>query len=120
MIVRPDTLVRWHRDLHRLFWRAKSRPRGRPRIPVELQRLIADMATANRTWGEERIAAELRLKLGLTISARTVRRYMRPGPRLRGGVAYTTTTGWKTSRHEFLRTTRKSKNGCLARWTVLD
>ena len=85
VIVRPDTLVRWHRDLPRLFWRAKSRPRGRPRIPVELQRLIADMATANRTWGEERIAAELRLKLGLTISARTVRRYMRPGPRLRGG-----------------------------------
>jgi transposase InsO family protein len=39
------------------------------------------MATANRTWGEERIAAELRLKLGLTVSARTVRRYMRRDPR---------------------------------------
>jgi hypothetical protein len=57
--VRPDTLVRWHRRLFRLFWRAKSRPRGRPRIPTELQRLIAEMAVANRTWGEERIAAEL-------------------------------------------------------------
>jgi len=75
--VRPETLVRWHRDLYRLFWRAKSRPRGRPRIPTELQRLIADMAAANRTWGEERIAAELRVTLGLTVSPGTVRRYMR-------------------------------------------
>ena len=67
-MVRPDTLVRWHRDLYRLVWRARSRRRGRPRIPIELQRFIADMATANRTWGEERIAAELRLKLGLKVS----------------------------------------------------
>jgi putative transposase len=83
VIVRPDTLVRWHRDLYRVIWRTKSRQRGRPRIPVELQRLIADMATANRTWGEERIAAELRLKLGLTVSPRTVRRYMPPRPQTR-------------------------------------
>ena len=75
-IVRPETFVRWHRDLYRLFWRVRSRPRGRPRIPAELQQLIAEMAAANRTWGEERIAAELRLKLGLTVSPRTVRRYM--------------------------------------------
>ena len=66
-IVRPETFVRWHRDLSRLFWRVKARRRGRPRILVELQRLIADVAAANRTWGEERIAAELRLKLGLTV-----------------------------------------------------
>ena len=84
-IVRPDTLLRWHRDLYRLVWRAKSRPRGRPRIPAELRRLIADMATANRTWGEERIAAELRLKLGLTVSPRTVRRYMPRHSRPHGG-----------------------------------
>jgi putative transposase len=84
-IVRPDTLVRWHRRLFRLFWRAKSRPRGHPRIPAELQRLIAEMAVANRTWGEERIASELRLKLGLTLSPRTVRRYMPHRPPRRGG-----------------------------------
>jgi hypothetical protein len=48
-IVRPDTLVRWHRDLYRLFWRVKSRQRGRPRIPIEVQRLIVEMATKNRT-----------------------------------------------------------------------
>jgi transposase InsO family protein len=84
-IVRPDTLVRWHRGLVGLFWRAKSRRHGRPRIPAELQRLIAEMAVANRMWGEERIAAELRLKLGLTLSPRTVRRYMPRHPRMRGG-----------------------------------
>ena len=58
------------------FRRARSKPRGRPRIPADLQRLIADIAAANHTSGEERIAAELRLKLGLTLSRRTVRRCM--------------------------------------------
>ena len=77
MIVRPDTLVRWHRHAFRLFWRWRSRRRGRPRIPADLQQLIAEMARANRTWGEERIAAELLLKLGISVSPRTVRRYMR-------------------------------------------
>jgi putative transposase len=71
-IVRPDTFVRWHRDLFRLVWRLKSRPRGRPRIPADVQQLIAEMAANNHTWGEERIAAELRVKLGLTLSPRTV------------------------------------------------
>jgi putative transposase len=73
--------VRWHRDLFRLFWRVKSRPGGRPRIPAELRQLITEMAVANRTWGEERIAAELRLKLGLTVPPRTVRRYLPRRPR---------------------------------------
>jgi transposase InsO family protein len=50
-----------------------------------MQRLIADMAAHNQTWGEERIAAELRVKLGLTVSPRTVRRYMPSRPRGRGG-----------------------------------
>src|SRR5258706_4729178 len=84
-LVQPDTFLRWHRRGYRLFWRWKSRARGRPPIPVDLQRLIASMAIANRTWGEERIAAELRLKLGISVSPRTVRRYMpRRGPS-RGG-----------------------------------
>ena len=84
-IVRPETFMRWHREAFRLYWRWTSRPRGRPRIPLTLQRLIADMASANRTWGEERIAAELRLKLGLTVSPRTVRRYMPKHFPSRGG-----------------------------------
>ena len=48
-IVKPDTLIRWHRKGFALFWRWKSRPRGRPRLPTDLQRLIAEMAAANRT-----------------------------------------------------------------------
>src|SRR5262249_43478285 len=51
IVVKPDTLVRWHRKGFRLFWRSKSTRPGRPRVPAELQRLIEEMATANRTWG---------------------------------------------------------------------
>jgi transposase InsO family protein len=75
-VVQPDTLIRWHRQGWRLVWRWKSRP-GRPPIPADLQRLIVIMARANPTWGEERIANELRLKLGLAVSPRTIGRYLR-------------------------------------------
>lgn len=80
--VEPETFLRWHRKGFRLLWRWKSRPRGRPRIPEEVQDLVRRMARENPTWGEERIAAELLLKLGIRLSARTVRRYMPrdPGP----------------------------------------
>ena len=73
-VVKPDTLIRWHRKGFALFWRWKSRPCGRPRLPTDLRRLIGEMATANRTWGEERIASELLVKLGIHVSPRTVRR----------------------------------------------
>src|SRR5262245_54800392 len=87
VIVKPDTLIRWHRKAFRLFWQWRSKEPGRPRIPANLRRLIAEMATANRTWGEERIAAELLVKLGIRVSPRTVRRYMPPRgtPRSRTG-----------------------------------
>ena len=75
-VVKPDTLIRWHRKGFQLFWRWKSKARGRPRIPADLQKLIMHMAANNVTWGEERIAAELLLKLGIGVSPRTVRRYM--------------------------------------------
>jgi len=91
-IVKPDTLIRWHRKGFRLFWHWKSRAPGRPPIPADLRQLIATMAIANRTWGEERIAAELLLKLGIRISPRTVRRYM-PSRPLRGT---TGTQKWST------------------------
>jgi transposase InsO family protein len=81
LIVKPETLIRWHRKGFRLFWRWKSRSPGRPAIPIEVQRLIAIMAASNRTWGEERIANELMLKLGIRLSPRTVRRYMPSRPR---------------------------------------
>ena len=74
MIVKPETLVGWHRKGFRLFWRWKSRP-GRPAISSEIQALIARMAGENPTWGQARVAAELWLKLGIYISPRTVRKY---------------------------------------------
>ena len=75
-LVQPDTLIRWHRKGFRLFWRWKSRPRGRPWLPIHLRDLIGEMAVNNPTWGEERIAAELLLKLGIRVSLRTIRRSM--------------------------------------------
>ena len=76
VVVRPETLVRWHRQGFRLFWRWQSRRPGRPRIPHELQELIAGHGAREPDLGEERIAAELLLKLSITISPRTVRRYI--------------------------------------------
>src|SRR2546427_12843594 len=64
-VVKPDTLIRWHRKGFQLFWRWKSMPCGRPRVPADLQRVIAQMAAANRTLGEERIESELLLKVGV-------------------------------------------------------
>ena len=78
--VTPKTFIGWHDAGFRLFWRWKSRP-GRPRIPAELRTLIREMALSNPSWGEERIANELLLKLGIQISPRTVRKYMPKRPR---------------------------------------
>ncbi len=79
VVVKPDTLIRWHRKGFRLFWRWKSKPTGRPRLPRDLRQLIREMATENPTWGEERIANELKLKLGIRVSSRTVAKYLRIG-----------------------------------------
>ena len=91
IVVRPRTLIRWHRAGWKLFWRLKSRP-GRPPIPLELQRLIRRMATENPSWGEERIANELLLKLGIKVSPRTVSKYVpkRPTGRPRGDMRWST------------------------------
>jgi putative transposase len=85
IIVKPGTLIRWHRRF-RLIWRWKSKKRGRPRLPIEIQQLILQIAGENATWGEERIAAELFLKIGIQISPRTVRRYMPGNPRIRNQI----------------------------------
>lgn len=78
--VQPDTLIRWHRKGFRLFWRWKSRPTGRPRLPKDLLALILQMAKENPTWGQEHIANELKLKLGIRVSPRTVGKYLAQGP----------------------------------------
>jgi putative transposase len=90
-VVRPETLIRWHRAGWKLFWRLKSRP-GRPPIPVELQALIRRIADENPSWGEERIANELLLKLGIHVSPRTVNKYLarRPRGRPRGDLRWST------------------------------
>jgi putative transposase len=74
-VVQPETFLRWHRQGFCLFRRWKSVP-GRPPLPADLQALIRRMARENPSWGEERIANELLLKLGLRVSPRTVRKYM--------------------------------------------
>jgi len=74
-VVRPKTFVAWHRRGFRLFWRWRSEAGRRP-IPSELQHLIRRIARENPIWGEERIANELLLKLGLRVSPRTIRKYM--------------------------------------------
>jgi len=79
--VKPDTLVRWQRKGFRLFWRWKSRPVGRPPLPRDLRALIRRMAAENPSWGEEHIANELKLKLGILVSPRTVGRL--PSQRVR-------------------------------------
>ncbi len=80
VVVRPETLIRWHRAGWKLFWRLKSRP-GRPPIPPELQALIRRIASENPSWGEERIANELLVKLGIRVSPRTVNKYLPRRPR---------------------------------------
>lgn len=65
--VKPETFLGWHHKLFQLFWRWKSRG-GRPRLPKEIRRLIVEMATNNPTWGQERVANELSLKLGILVS----------------------------------------------------
>src|SRR5215472_14394296 len=71
VVVKPDTLVRWHRRGFRLFWRWKSKSPGRPPLPKNVQGLVREMASENLSWGEERIANELKLKLGIRVSPRT-------------------------------------------------
>ena len=92
-IVRPDTVVRWHRAGFRRYWRWKSRPRwGRPGVPAAIRQLIREMSVANPLWGAPRVHGEL-LKLGIDIGQTSVAKCMsrRRGP---------PSQGWKT----FLRT----------------
>ena len=95
-LVRPETVVRWHRSIWRLVWRVKSRrPVGRPPADADLRELIRRFWTENPLWGENRIASELG-KLGYKVSPRTVAKY-RPQhlPRNRG-------QSWSTFLHNHL------------------
>ena len=75
-IIRPETLVRWHRAGFRCYWRWKSRPQGgRPQIDTELRVLIRRMSVENPLWGAPRIHGEL-LKLGFEVAQSSVAKYM--------------------------------------------
>ncbi len=82
IVLKPETVVGWHKKDFRLFWKWKSRSKnpGRPRISQEIRNLIYNMATANPLWGAPRIHGEL-LKLGINISERTVSSLMPKLPR---------------------------------------
>src|SRR5271167_98454 len=79
VLVKPATVVQWHRQGFRLFWRWRSKS-GRPSIDREIRDLIRQMSSANPLWGAPRIHGEL-LKLGIEVSQATVAKYMvrRPG-----------------------------------------
>ena len=85
-IIRPETLVRWHRAGFRCYWRWKSCPQGgRPQIDTELRVLIRRMSVENLLWGAPRIHGEL-LKLGFEVAQSSVAKYMvkRRGPPSQG------------------------------------
>jgi putative transposase len=77
VIVQPDTLLRWHRELFRLYWKRRSKTSShKPKVAAETIALIRQMAKDNRLWGAERIRGEL-LKLGVRVCKRTIQKYMR-------------------------------------------
>jgi len=76
-LVQPETLLRWHRELFRVFWKHKSQTRSKkPRLSSETITLIKQMVANNRLWGAERIRGEL-LKLDIRVSKRTIQKYMK-------------------------------------------
>jgi transposase len=84
-LVRPSTLLRWHRERVRRHWTYPRRGPGRPPLPAETQELIIRLATENPSWGVLRVRGEL-LKLGVAVSASAIRRLVRasglgPAPR---------------------------------------
>src|SRR6516162_408371 len=72
VIVKPETLIGWHRKGFKLFWKWKSQA-GRPRIPENIRKLIVQMAQEDPTWGQARVASELSVKLGIYVQESLVR-----------------------------------------------
>ena len=117
-IVRPETVIRWHRAGFRSYWRWKSKQRcGRPTVTVEIRQLIRQMSDGNPLWGAPRIHGEL-VKLGIDVGQTSVAKYM-----VRRWVF--SSQGWRT----FLRNhadgiaamgtcswSRQSRFGCSVAW----
>jgi transposase len=105
LIVAPQTLLRWHRELVRRRWTQSQRPSGRPPVERRVRELVLRLARENPRWGYPRIAGEL-LKLGVHVSPSTVRRLLlaaglTPAPRRSG-------PSWR----EFLRQQAASVLAC--------
>ena len=74
VIVKPETVIKWHRKGFKLFWKMKSKQKGgRFKVDIEVRKLIIQLAEENRLWGIQRIQGEL-LKLGYNISQSSVYR----------------------------------------------
>src|ERR1700688_3720612 len=80
VLVKPATVVQWHRKGFRIYWRWRSGRPGRPKMSTEIRDLIRRMSLANPLWGAPRIHGEL-LKLGIEVSQATVGRYLRWRPK---------------------------------------
>jgi putative transposase len=80
VLVKPATVVKWHRQGFRIYWRWRSRRSGRPKTSAEIRALIRQMSRANPLWGAPRIHGEL-LKLGIELSQATVGRHLPRRPK---------------------------------------
>ena len=77
VLIQPATVLKWHRAGYRCYWRRRSGgPGGRPRIPRSHINLIRRISSDHPEWGEDRIALELKAKLGVVHPPSTIRRYM--------------------------------------------
>jgi hypothetical protein len=111
-IVRPETIIRWHRAGFRAYWRWRSRNHvGRPKVSAELRTLISEMSRANPLWGAPHIHGEL-LKLGFEVAQSTVARYMAAtrGRHLKAGVRFSATMPAALRRSTFL-SFQRSRSG---------
>ena len=109
-VVTPRTFLGWQRKRSQLFWRKKCQA-GRPRIRPDLQRLIYTMARENPSWGQERIANELLVKLGLRVSPRTIRKYLPKVPSAPPGNLAVISVG-----QPFSRITRRPSSPATSSW----
>jgi transposase InsO family protein len=80
VIVKPATFVKWHRHVFRLLWRWKSRTTGRPPVTADVVAEIRRIASENPLWSPRRIQNELALKIGISLSPQTIKKYMPASP----------------------------------------
>ena len=116
VVVRPGTVIAWHRRAVAWYWTRRSRPRGgRPQVGTDVRCLIREMAIANPLWGAPRIHGEL-LKVGFEVSERRISRLMprRRKPPAQSGAHSSRTTSARPSRSTASRSPRSPAGSCLS------